>query len=368
ERVTDFSDTLSFDLFSEFSYALTDDLEFTVGARFTRDQRETRFFSTVDQPNPLTPIITQGLPGLIAGETGGVISSADQPGLEDTFGGFSWRAVLNYQLGANKFAYFNYSRGRRAEVIQDEFTRQGSAVVGAFEIVPAETVDSYEIGFKGAFYSNRIVLDLASYFYDYNNFQTAINVAGPGEPPDLDILNGGTAEAYGVELGLTATPRDDVSFFVTYGYNRGRFDERGPDGQAQAFGGNRFAIAPDHTLSLGANLELQTPLGRAFVIPTYTWKSDVFFTDENQEAYRIIEPQSGDVLAEVAAQGQEAFGLINIRGGIDLSDQVTAELFVQNLADKDYLIEGGGVSAAFGIPSFIAGPPRFYGGSVIFRY
>ncbi|MEM9015200.1 MAG: TonB-dependent receptor, partial [Pseudomonadota bacterium] len=305
ETVFNAADNSSFDVFAETAFDITDRLTLTLGGRYTNDRKETQFFTTVSDPNPQTASII-GMPGLIVAETGTVRSSDDQAGLQKRFGGFVWRAVLNYEFDDGKFVYFNYSRGRRPQVIQDEFGQvpeigadgmpTGNNVVdGEFEIVPAETVSSYEIGAKGAFWGNRVKADLAAYFYDYTNFQTGVNVAGPGEPPNFDILNGGTAEAYGVELGVNAQAHDGLSVFLTYGYNHGRFDEVGPDGSAQEFGGNRFRLSPDHSLSVGFNYERASPIGRFFVTPTYTYKSSVFFEDENQTQFDIVTP-AGDVL------------------------------------------------------------------------
>lgn len=365
EVFTNFSDNTSFDLFAEAEYDLTERLTFTAGGRFTYDDKETLFSSGLQIP------AFPGASATLVGNSGGIISSNDQDGLDNTFNGFAWRAVLKYQVTDNLNTYFNYSRGRRPQVIQDNFGADGTGgIAGQFEIIPAETVDSYEIGTKGSFFGGRLVADAAVYYYTYDNFQTTVTQdAGPGNPPDFVLVNGGTADSVGVEAGLYGQVLDGFDLFATYGFNRGRFNETDDNGDPQIFGGNQFRLSPDHSFSLGADLELATPYGTWFTTPTYTWKSRVFFEDENQDAFVLISPVNGNVLFGVPAVSQDSFGLLNVRGGFRFpGDHFEAFFYVDNVLDEEFIIDGGNTGGAFGIPTFIAGPPRFYGGGLRVRF
>jgi outer membrane receptor protein involved in Fe transport len=44
-----------------------------------------------------------------------------------------------------------------------------------------------------------------------------------------------------------------------------------------------------------------------------------------------------------------------------LGGQVTIEGFAKNLLDEEYLIDAGNTGKAFGVPTYIAGPPRLVG-------
>ncbi|GAB4526599.1 MAG: TonB-dependent receptor [Amphiplicatus sp.] len=370
ETFANFADNFSFDLFGEISYQLSDRLTLTAGGRWTRDDKETLFSGEIAAPNPLTPLII-GAPALLVGNTGGAISSENFPDVDSTFSGFSWRAVLNYEFADGKYAYFNYSRGRRPEVIEDDFTTTptGGAVAN-FLVIPAETVSSYEVGFKGAFFDGLAVFEGAAYYYGYENFQTGIaRDAGPGQPPVFDTVNAGSAESYGVEVGLNLQPADNLDVFFTYGYNRGRFDETDADGNPQVFAGNRFRLSPDHALSAGFHLRKPVSFGSLYLTPTYTWKSSVFFEDENQRAYDVVVPATDVTLFSVPAIAEDSVGLLNIRAGAELMDgRLVVEGYAENLLDKDYIIDAGNTGGSFGIPTFIAGAPRFYGGGVKVRF
>ena len=360
EEFTNFADNTSFDVFGELSYQLTDRLEFIVGGRYTRDNKETLFSSAIVRQD------LPGAPGLFVADSGGQLSS-DDADIDNTFDGFAWRAVLNYEFADGKFVYFNYSRGRRPEVIEDNFelNRGTGEIEGGFTVVPAETVNSYEIGLKGSFLDNLVTVETAAYYYGYSNFQTSIF---EGTTPVL--INGGNADSYGVELGLNLNPTDALNVFLTYAYNRGRFDDVDDNGDPQIFGGNQFRLSPDHSLAVGFNYQHPTPYGTFFLTPTFTWQSEVFFENDNLEPFDVFLAEGSDVLLfSVPGTSQEGYGLVNIRGGLDMFDgRLRVEGYVENLLDEEYVVDAGNTGGDFNIPTFIAGPPRFFGGGITVRF
>ena len=385
ETVTNFNDTFSFDLFGEVTYELLPGLEFTAGGRYTRDDRETSFLAEVTDLNPTVLFLAgQGnLPAstvsVLGGVSDGILSSDDQAGLENNFDGFAWRAVLNYEFQPGRYVYFNYSRGRRPEVIEEDISRDGGDfdgdgvvgdTIGGFVIVPEETVNSFEIGLKGNFFDNQLTFQGAAYYYDYQNFQTSIAVNEPGSAPEFDLINAGNADSVGVEFSTIYTPNDWLSVFFTYGYNRSRFDETDGDGNPQQFAGNQFRLAPDHALSVGFNAEYEVSNGvRAYLRPTYTYKSEVFFTDDNDIAFNVVDPASGATVFTVPSVSQDGFGLLNFNVGVEFFDgKVSLDGYIKNALDKEFIIDGGNTGGVFNIPTFIAGAPRFYGGGITFRF
>ncbi len=395
ETVINFADNVSFDIFGEVTYEVLPNLEFTAGGRFTYDDKESLFASFVDQPNPiLLGTLEQltnggraafGLPPVqvISAFAGfgqdGLLSSNDQAGLDTTFSGFAWRAVLNYEFQPNRFVYFNYSRGRRPDVIDENFDRDANDldfdgvvgdIIGEFTVVPAETVNSYEVGLKGDFLDDRVTFQAAAYYYGYSNFQTSIAVNEPGQAPAFDLINAGNASSYGVEFSTMAELCEELDLFFTYGYNQSRFDETDNDGNVQQFADNRFRLAPDHALSVGLNYRKAFGGDKAFFLrPTYTWQSEVFFTNDNDIAFDVVDPVSGGTIFTVPGIREDSYGLLNINGGVELMEgQVVLQGYVKNLLDKDYIIDAGNTGGSFQIPTFIVGQPRFFGGGVQFRF
>ncbi len=369
EQFANSADNFSFDIFSEVSYQLTDRLTLTAGGRFTRDNKETLFASSIPTPNPITPFII-GRQGLLVADSGGQISSRDFD-VDNTFSGFAWRGVVDYRLTDDTLIYFNYSRGRRPQVLDDDFSvAAGGGVNANFEVIAAETVTSYEAGLKSALFDKSLTIEAAGYYYGYRNFQTGVTVdAGVGQPPIFQTVNAGNATSYGAEFGLNFQPVEQIEFFATYGWNRGRFDDVDSSGNPQDFAGNQFRLSPDHSASAGLNLRQRTRFGELFLTPTATYKSKVFFEDENQMAFAVVNPGTGATVFTVPEIAQDGFVLVNLRGGVRFNEgRYGIHGFVENLTNKEYIIDAGNTGGAFGIPTFIAGPPRFYGGGFSIRF
>jgi outer membrane receptor protein involved in Fe transport len=54
--------------------------------------------------------------------------------------------------------------------------------------------------------------------------------------------------------------------------------------------------------------------------------------------------------------------LLNLNAGVNFADgRYTVEVFGKNLLDEDYILDAGNTGGVFKIPTYIAGPPRFYG-------
>jgi iron complex outermembrane recepter protein len=92
------------------------------------------------------------------------------------------------------------------------------------------------------------------------------------------------------------------------------------------------------------------------VTPIWTYRSKVFFEDRNT-------PIAGFEIA------QPGLHLVNLRFGLRNEDK-TWEFagYVENVFDKEYIIDAGNTGGSFGTPTFIAGPPRFYGVEVIYNF
>ncbi|HRL24617.1 MAG TPA: TonB-dependent receptor, partial [Brevundimonas diminuta] len=267
--------------------------------------------------------------------------------------GFTWRLTARYALSDDASLYANYARGRRPEVLE---VRGPSVPLGAptFEVIPAETVDSFEVGYKTALMDRRLRLDGAVFHYAYDNFQTTEQ-----DGTRFVTVNAGKANAYGFEgqVAFAATPTFDL--FGTYGYNHSRFDGGARDG-------NRFRLSPDHMASIGATWRLPVETGTIEVQPTYTWQSKVFFDDDNDRP----ELQTGNFVADtVQDEYQDGYGLLNLRVRYaPSSGNWGVEAFGDNILDEEYIKDAGNTGDALGLPTFIAGRGASYGVAFTLRY
>jgi outer membrane receptor protein involved in Fe transport len=382
------SDLEAIDLFADVTYDLTDRLEVSGGLRYTRDERETGYGSRViggrsvlggvvgaaqlaGSGTPLglaqaqailgalaLPIVQQipapGLPrfGLTFQPTPGNAGMTVQ-GLEDE--ALTWRLVGRYALSDDANLYASYARGRKPELLSalPPSLPEGPA---QFVTVKAETVDSYEVGAKAALLDRRLRVDASTYYYSYENFQT-VEQRGT----QFIISNAGKATAYGVEGQLEWAVAQGLEFFATYAYSHARFDEG-------AYEGNRFRLSPDHSASVGASWIFPALAGLVEVRPSYTWQSKVYFDDANDRP-EFQQPPVNFVADNLRDEVQPSYGLLNLRLAWTAdSAPVTLEAFGTNLLDEDYIIDAGNTGDAFGLPTFIAGPPRMVGVGATYRF
>ena len=363
----------SYDIFGDLTFQVTDQLEVSGGLRYTRDEKTTGFASSVQSRSVLGGLLAVQQGAVPPAQIGVVLGALANPAvlaipatalplfgltaqptanngdfvyrdLEDD--GVTWRLTARYALSDGANLYANYARGRRPKVLS---VSAPSAPLGTprFTEVDAETVDSYEIGAKGALMNRRLRLDGAVYLYTYENFQTTIQ-----QGTIFVTTNAGEAKSYGFEGQANLDVTDGFELFATYGYNHSRFENG-------IFEGNSFRLSPDHMASLGATWRFAGMGGEFAVQPTYTWQSRSFFDDNND--LRALQT-TNFVPDTVQDEFQDSYGLMNLRVRWDAgSGDWGVEAFGENILDEEYIKDAGNTGDALGIPTFIAGRGATYG-------
>jgi len=401
ETGTNFSELESFDLFGDLTWRPTDRLEFAAGVRFTQDDKTTSISTAALNGRSIlggllavqgltariNALIALGTPAALAEAaalgafTNGIVFQLAQPGAANApvtaafplFGltfqptagngsvvsqdlkddGVTWRFTGRYEVTDNTSVYANYARGRRPAILAARPPSQPFAAP-TFTFVDAEQVDSYEIGAKTAMMGGALRLDGAVYFYDYQNFQTTVQVG-----TQFITTNAGEASSYGFEGQVFFSPSDSLDLFATYSYNRSRFE-------AGIFDGNKFRLSPDNRASIGATWRTALFGGTVEVRPTYSWQSETFFDDNNDRASLQTTNFVPDTVVD---EVQESYGLMNLRIRYEPSDaNWGVEVFGDNLLDEEFIKDAGNTGDSLGVPTFIAGEPRTYGVTLNLRY
>lgn len=354
ETFQNYGRTTSYDVFADATYKVTDQFEVSAGIRYSNDDKRSGYRGTLDNggsvltsgsaANAANPATARGI--FLQSTPGGL---AQYQSFSDS--GVTYRVVGRYAVSDDISLFATYSRGRRPEVLSPAapLTPQGNA---RFTLVAAEIVDSYEAGAKTQWLDRSLSLEGSIYRFTYENFQTSIQTA----PGVFQTISAGDASSTGFEGQLNWRPTSQLTVFGTYGYNNGRFDNG-------RFKGNSFRLSPDQTLSFGLNFTAPVWEGDLSILPTYTWQSRVFFDNDND----IPALQSTGDLIQDEVQG--AYGLLNLRVSYQPTDaNWRVEGFVSNLLDEEYIKDAGNTGGAFGIPTFIAGEPRYFGASFSVRY
>ena len=175
--------------YGQFDYTLTDRLTAVLGMRWSVDEKSLKL------TNEFSDI---GLATLEA---------------DHSWNHFDPAFTLTYEWTDDLLVYAKYSTGYRSGGYNIRAT-----TVNAFER-PAneEEVTSWEIGGKSEWFDNRVRLNGAAFYYEYDDRQVNQFEAGTGGASSI-IVNAGASEAKGVELDLTISVTDSALLMLTYGH------------------------------------------------------------------------------------------------------------------------------------------------------
>ena len=209
-------DTKTFAVFGDFTYDLTDQLSLSVGGRYSWDERT----ADILRQNYLgggSPVFGgAGIPFLAP--------STDFQGSEE-FKKFTPRVSLSYQPSPDHNIYASYSQGfkgggfnpRGVSVNAPDLDNNGSLsedeIVDYLSFDP-ETVDSYEIGYKGSLADGAVYIALAGFYADYSGVQVIGSegcvVNGSATFCGL-VDNAGKADIMGVEFETNVRLAEDLA-------------------------------------------------------------------------------------------------------------------------------------------------------------
>ena len=331
-------DIRAFELFADGTWRFNDQWSLTMGLRGSRESVEYGYFADPGNASSLGFLLSgRGTPACGAPPCTNLLfpATAGRLSASNTYNSWVGRAVLGYALNDNVNTYASVSRGRRPNMIN-------VSDLGISE-VPAEIVWSYELGMKGGTDDSRFVYDLSLFYYDYNNFQASVENDAP--PPFFVTKNAGKAHALGFEASLFGRFSDNVNGWFNFAHIDGGFNAFDEDGTYQELAGNRFRMTPKQSISVGLDWTIPLTSGDSlYVRPSYSWRSQVYFEDQNQPGIE-----------------QDGYGLLNLRAGWRFNENWEVGIWGNNLTDEEYLTDAGNTGLLFGIPTVIAGPDRSFG-------
>lgn len=333
-------DNDSWSLFTDITFRPTPKLDVTAGLRYVREDKTSG--AAVLLPDA-TLTGAPLLPAAVNTDGSWVFDDAD-------FDAFIPRVNMLYRYSDDLSFYATVSKGRRSPVLDVDTAVNASGMPTPYSrLIPQEKIVNYEAGIKAMLLDSRMSLYTAFYHQDYSNFQVTIYDANAQAQPS----NAGSATNDGFELESRLWLTDTLELFGTLAYIDASIDDKPANG---IFAGNRFRLQPKWTSSLGA--EYTRYIGndlQFFARPSWTYRSDVYFQVPN-------DPVAGLPVS------QPDVSLFNLRTGVNSIDgHWTLAAFLSNAFDKQYLIDAGNIGAIFGTPTFIAGPPRFYGLEFTYR-
>ncbi|VVS97633.1 TonB-dependent receptor [Erythrobacter sp. EC-HK427] len=207
-------DTQTFAVFGDFSYDITDQLSLSVGGRYTWDERT----ADILRQNYLgggSPVF--GGAGIAFGAP-----STNFEGSEE-FNKFTPRVSLSFQPTPDHNIYASFSQGfkgggfdPRGVGVNAPAATPGAPTddeIADFLSFAPESVDSYELGYKGDLLDGDLYIAVAAFYADYTDVQipgsVACNVGGIQTFCGV-VSNAGAAEFYGLEFETNAVLARDL--------------------------------------------------------------------------------------------------------------------------------------------------------------
>ncbi|HMB77946.1 MAG TPA: TonB-dependent receptor [Kiloniellaceae bacterium] len=321
-------DYLSYALYGNFTYALTDNLNASVGLRYTVDDK--KFESRV----PPGMGITQWRLGdnLLGPNTGNTTITE-----RERWRGLQPRLALDYSPRENIMAYINYARGYKA---------------GGFNLITAipfdeENSNAFEVGVKSGFANGAYKVNVSGYYIDYTDLQVQdfVNTL-------LVVDNAAAVESKGLEIETSASVQGGLSLMASASIGQARYRNYSvlvPDGSPNPveadFSGNTPDRSPDHTFSVIARYKRSLgKVGDLVARVDYAYQSRVYyFSRENREDL-----------------SQEGYGLVNAYVSLEKlwNGRLDVSVYGSNLTDQNYLIHtgdplGSGANAVRGVPRLV---------------
>ena len=381
----------SYAVYSEENLKITSTISLTGGVRYTHDKDEyldgmSTFYDDAGVARLITVSNYAGGAYFLQPVTNaaGVVVLPSFPslgipmpgGLSKTgaSGEVTGRAILDWHPTDQSMLYASFSHGYRAGTFNGLAYAKPSQVY----FVQPETVNAYELGFKSRWLEDRLQLNGAVFYYDYQGQQA--QVVDSTATANLVSLNG---KLYGLELEAQYAPIRTLHLNAALGLLHSAYDH-GTCPAAQIvtappqvgncvasgtgnvdIGGDPFPYAAKSSLNLGFDWDV-AKIGQG----TLSLHGDANYTGKFY--YDVFGDYSKTPELRLLAQG-----VFHNGGGDDwvgnarltyAAGKYSASLWVKNITDTTYFPYGISIEQLFGNGYRVRAEPRTFGAEVSARF
>lgn len=329
-------DTESWAGFADVNLDITDRLHLGIGMRYTLDTKT----GTVFRANYLGATRSPILGGTVRAP---LLVRTNYTNTKD-FTQFTPRIALSYDLTDDMTTYVSFSQGFKS----GGFDMRGDAVFTPDTVngYDPETVDSWEIGLKGAL--DRLTFAASAFYNEYQDQQVTTQVPAVGGIASF-VDNVGSSTFYGFELEGQLRILDGLHANFAVGYLNSDFEEflRYNLGTAMYEDISSQVVlqnAPEWTGYLGFTWIGDVAGGALAVTPSVSYRGDY-------SQFEFPNP----------ILDQKAYSLVDLSiVWTDPTDRFTVGLYGKNLTDEEYRVGGYNFPGALFDNSIIGyyGPPQ----------
>jgi len=250
------------------------------------------------------------------------------------------KVSLKYELNKKQYVYFSIAKGYKTggyniqnskDVMQENMQYDVMSAFGSSfpDGIPSQFIPTamnsmlvykpeyswnYEIGFKGEIVKDLLYAEVAAYYIDINDIQiTDFAQSGQGRL----LKNAGKAKSTGVDVSLSASITNDLSFTANYGLTKATFKDYKTT--ENDYTDNYIPFAPQNTFSLSGAYTKRLQ---------QKWIDRLSFQAQYNGAGRIYWTEENNVY-------QDFYGLLNVRAGAN-KGIVGVNLWANNLLNEKY--------------------------------
>lgn len=369
----------AFAVYGDVIWSVTDRLNLTFGARYTRDEKTFQWLNGPREAPEFDALLAEAEAAGVPLDTGpfAAVSNAqldlvfDLSGaegvpcdngvtvaegvpcvLEDSWDNFSPRAVVDYKITDDVLAFFSFAKGYKAG---------GFNSVEVASRFDNEDVTSFEFGFKSAFPDQNLILNASGFYYTYDDKQSIrlVNIETSNVP--VYLVETSDDQAWGADFQAIWSPIEILELFGNAQYLDATFKRRetrdGLDLAGEPTG------EPLWSASLGARINSDID-----------WGGRISFQIAHAFDGPTRQNAESDFQGTTSSQAPFDTGTSQNRTDIRLSwisddDRVELGMFANNVFDNRY---AGGVrnivADTFGVAGTTLTEPRLWGGDITVRF
>lgn len=331
-------ENVSYGIFADGTYNVTDALRLTAGLRYSKDEKDFTWLShyqnQVDMPIPGLPAIPFGFrfqtQNYLADEAGAPVLDADgnyqSVGKSDSWSQLTSRFVADYQFNDDVMAFISYAEGYKAG---------GFNATRMDKSVEQEDVSNIEIGLKSTLLNDTLRLNMSAFDYDYDNFQLRVLVL-EGALPQYSTMNVDLA-GLGYELSSSWYATEDLMLTLNYSHTETEILSQSVVEETVDIVGMALPNAPEDKLYAAVDYFHELDNGVLNFHLNYTDYSERTFIDQTAVAFL---PKTASQIEQLTSENNlPSYGIANMRVTYSSDDNWELAVYANNLFDEEYLMQ-----------------------------
>ena len=335
-------DTTSYAFFAQSEYRINESWAFIGGFRWTEDEKD---FDATTRCIEFVAFTCDFF-------YGGTLQNNVTYSLSRSEGEWSGLLEIDWRPNDDWLVYAKASRGNKAGGFNGGaffgFTIADGAEYGG------EVLEALEFGFKSTFFDGKARLNASAFYYDYSDFQSFTLIG------TTFVIGNVNAEVFGTDIELTLNPWDGWDVLLG-------FSALDATQENVPFAGLLPGFVPGPVISRDRPMP-NAPDWTFNGMVRYEWPSFFGGVSNIQFELEHVDDRSfGGIDHPAVLDG--GYTVVDASIGWTSSDERwDLSLWVRNLNDEEYFLNGFQTSDVWSHNGFIPAPPRWVGGSIGFNW